>query len=296
MNIIGDFFQEPARIKSFAGYKTKSTLQYWHDSRLSKSWLLKLVSKRCEINTYELREAMYPVVKSEPTAFKASVASTIIRMLNAKKILDFCAGWGDRLIGALSCQDILECYYGIDPNEDLFKGYSEMIEEFNKSEIAKYNMVCSPFEKWYPENLSFDLVFTGPPYFDYEKYGSSGKGQSITSFPTFKEWVVHFLFYTIEKSWNLLEEGGFMALNVNDVKQLAKNNMIYTELMNLFIHYKLLNAKYEGVVSFTGAQIPLARPIWIYKKDSAHITSNVHKSAGQLMERYYLWAFEMIKK
>lgn len=37
----------------------------------------------------------------------------IIRMFRARRVLDFCAGWGDRLLGALSCHEDLEGYCGM---------------------------------------------------------------------------------------------------------------------------------------------------------------------------------------
>jgi hypothetical protein len=253
--------------------------------------------------------------------------------LNGKRVLDFCAGWGDRLIGALSCQEEIQYYYGVDPNPDLFpgkqrnspkktfsyfsifflffsifsqqnnmgKGYSEMVDTFTPSkEVAsRFVMICEPFESCkLDEKLSFNLVFTGPPYYDYEKYGRTGTNQSITSFPNANEWMVNFLFASIEKSWNRLEEGGFLALNVNDVRSLVEKNIVYTEPMNLFIQYKLLDAKYEGVISFSGANMPLPRPTWVYSKSCKHIEHNKVNSArvGQLFSEAYPQIFKLLQK
>ena len=53
------------------------------------------------------------VCPSQASQFKATVAHNIIRMLGGRRVLDPCAGWGDRLLGAMSCDDIIECYVGM---------------------------------------------------------------------------------------------------------------------------------------------------------------------------------------
>jgi len=107
-------------------------------------------------------------------------------------------------------------------------------------------------------------VFTGPPYFDYEIYGD-GTNQSCTTFPDPVDWIVNFLFYCIHISWQLLNPGGTLALNVNDTYQLVHKRVLYTEAMNLFIQ-AFFDCTYDGVICFTGANYPAPQPIWLYRK------------------------------
>ncbi len=60
-------------------------------------------------------------------------------------------------------------------------------------------MVNSPFEAWEIPSIKFNLIFTGPPYFDYEVYGD-GKDQSTTTFADPTEWIVSFLFLASGKA------------------------------------------------------------------------------------------------
>lgn len=72
-------------------------------------------------------------------------------------------------------------------------------------------MICQPFERATlpPDRATFDLIFTGPPYFDYERYGGdSDIGQSVKSFPRLDDWIFNFLFPSVDKAWGMLELGG----------------------------------------------------------------------------------------
>jgi len=237
-------------------------------------------------------------------------------LTEAKRVLDFCAGWGDCLLGAISVEDQLEYYYGVDPNSQLFEGYQNMISMFSK-QPQKFHMVNSPFESCDSftsfsasssssssacsaspsfsghAKITFDLVFTGPPYFDYKIYGD-GTNQSCTTFPDPVEWIVNFLFYCIHKSWQILNPGGTLALNVNDTYQLVHKRVLYTEAMNLFIQ-AFFDCTYDGVICFTGANYPAPRPIWLYRK----ITSQ-NKAISQqcllLLQAHYPKIYDKLKQ
>lgn len=77
--------------------------------------------------------------------------------------MDFCAGWGDRLLGALAHQNEIEYYYGVDPNKLLHPNYQMMIKEFaTEDNLNKFQMIVSAFEKWQiPTGKTFDLILGG---------------------------------------------------------------------------------------------------------------------------------------
>jgi hypothetical protein len=72
MNILSDYFQEAARIKSIAGYQNECTLDYWRKPSLSRRWMISLFSKDVDlVDSFQLREAIYQVSKrTEPSTFK----------------------------------------------------------------------------------------------------------------------------------------------------------------------------------------------------------------------------------
>eukprot|EP01010_Urceolus_cornutus_P002388 NODE_304_length_1819_cov_3.998305_g246_i0.p1 GENE.NODE_304_length_1819_cov_3.998305_g246_i0~~NODE_304_length_1819_cov_3.998305_g246_i0.p1 ORF type:complete len:346 (+),score=49.20 NODE_304_length_1819_cov_3.998305_g246_i0:676-1713(+) len=273
MNILSDYFQESARMCAAAGAHNLAPMEHWCCPELSRLWITKLLlnsGARVNINTYQLREGMYLGGIKEASQFKATVTHTVIRLLGGRRVLDWCAGWGDRLLGAMSCDDRLLSYYGVDPNPALHSGYLSMLETFlPTTSHPKYHLICEPFESCeLPNDAKFDLIFTGPPYFTYERY-TDAAGQSISSFPSFVDWMVKFLFASIVRSWRRLEEGGHMALNLQDTAALAAEGLVFTQPTIWFMDYAFPESEYSGVISFSGARVQFARPIWIWRKLAA---------------------------
>ena len=80
-----------------------------------------------EINSKTLRTAI-SMRKYIASQFRPSAAKTIYDFFNGKNILDFSAGWGDRLCGFLATD--AESYVGVDPNSDAVSKYCDMIDSF----------------------------------------------------------------------------------------------------------------------------------------------------------------------
>lgn len=98
--------------------------------------------------------------------FRPDVAVYVYKKFNCKTVLDFSAGWGDRLIAALS-QKIN--YIGIDSNHKLINPYKQMLYKFGKE--SKVMMIFNRSENINFDKLpEYDLIFTSPPYFTIELY------------------------------------------------------------------------------------------------------------------------------
>lgn len=183
-----------------------------------KNSSLKNVIKKSEeiiITGKELREELYNSIK-ECTLFNITVVINILKYFKVKKWLDFSAGWGDRLIGAIASN--IELYVGIDPSECMKTVYPKIIDSLTtKEDINKYIIINKPYEDAIlPEVDDFDLVFTSPPFFDLEIYNNN-KSQSINRYKTFNEWMNNFMLYSIKKSWERLKKGGHMLLYIPDI-------------------------------------------------------------------------------
>lgn len=147
--------------------------------------------------------------------FSPNVAKSLIDHFNAKKILDFCAGFGGRLIGFWTSN--AEEYVGIDPNTKI--PYDEIIKNCRKFCInKKCNVYYEKAETFDYEKLGqdFDLVFTSPPYYDLEIYANDNS-QSIVSFLNYTDWFNGFLVKTIEKSLYCLKQYGILAINIKNI-------------------------------------------------------------------------------
>lgn len=264
-----------------------SPWHYWqHEHRRV---LRELLTRRDgALTTLALRETLYRQVK-ECTQFKPSLALAVYVELRATRILDFSAGWGDRLVAALACADV-QRYLAFDPNTSLRAGHTALIERFADNNAAtttttrrrRFDVIYEPFERaTLPVDESFDLVFTSPPFFDFETY-TQLPGQSASTYPQRDAWLVGFLFAALAKAWRALDDGGHLAVHIVDVFKTQ-----VCEPMNLFAQWRLPGARYRGVIaSRGGAGKP--RPIWVWRKDLASPASSTRvEQAGNDLRRYF---------
>jgi tRNA1(Val) A37 N6-methylase TrmN6 len=138
--------------------------------------------------------------------FKPYIAVYIYQKFKPKRILDISAGWGDRLISAMS-QNI--DYIGIDSNINLRKPYNEMINDFKNKSESKVKMIFSKSENVNYSSLPpYDMIFTSPPYFTLEKY------QNMKEYKDYDDFINSYFIPTINKSFNHLLKGGYLILNM----------------------------------------------------------------------------------
>jgi tRNA1(Val) A37 N6-methylase TrmN6 len=196
--------------------------------------------------------------------FKAESAKALYDLFQAKSVLDFSAGWGDRLVGFLASN--ADSYIGIDPNTKLHEPYQQIVNLCKTDKATRF--ICSPAEDADLTDVSVDFIFTSPPYFDIERY-SEEETQSWKRYPELKDWVKDFLLATLTKCWSVLKEGGRIAINIAD----KKGEDICTPMLN---HMNNLGATYEGVIGYRmserGGQktdCPTCEPIFIWSKGKA---------------------------
>lgn len=145
--------------------------------------------------------------------FKPYIAVYIYQKFKPKRILDISAGWGDRLIGAMS-QNI--DYIGIDSNTNLRKPYNDMINDFKNKTNSKVKMIFSKSENVNYSSLPpYDMIFTSPPYFTLEKY------QNMKEYKDYDDFINSYFIPTINKSFKHLLKGGYIILNMPEKMYLS---------------------------------------------------------------------------
>jgi len=212
--------------------------------------------------------------------FDVKVVLSVLRYFKPKRMLDFSAGWGDRLIGAMAygCE-----YDGVDPSECLHPKYQEMISTLlPPSKRGKYRMFKTGFEDFQIPSTPFtsskgsvnskkrgkerkyDLVFTSPPFFDLEVYEKS-KNQSIDKFNTLEKWKQNFLFPAMEKSVSALEMNGHLVIYVSDYTTESGKRIQYVRDMKRKV--RELGMTYQGNVCFSNKDdLNRVRVIYVWKK------------------------------
>ena len=152
---------------------------------------------------------------------------------NENTVLDFCAGWGDRLLAAKTCKKIKINIIN-DINTNLVTQYKKLAYEIDKH-LNKLNNLdlffSKPAEEWLkqlPKN-SVDLIFTSPPYFNREKYENGyNVSQSYIRHNKFERWLNNFLKIIIFESYRLLKNKRYFILNIKDLKNPNYNLIEYT--------------------------------------------------------------------
>ena len=214
--------------------------------------------------------------------FKPNVAKMIYEMFDAKVVLDFSAGWGDRLAGFYASMDT-ETYIGIDPRKENHPIYREQSKFYDKNlgwfeKKKSVYLYESPAEDW--DNSEWvgkvDLIFTSPPYFNTERY-SKDDTQSWVRYKGINDWNEKFLHKALKNVWETLKPGGIMIVNIADIYDRSVKS--YVKICDPMVEYMktIDDCIFEGVIGMEMSARPgtnsqdrdttFCEPCWIFKKE-----------------------------
>lgn len=281
-NAASNYFNQELRWKCESRYP--SPYSVWNNDRYLLALFNSFFSlKFTKINDSALRTALslrYYIASQ----FKPSVAKSVYQKYNSKKVLDFSAGWGDRLCGFYASPKT-EFYFGIDPNTAVYENYFEQVKLYEKNSWSrtslfsfdkvekKCKLVNLPAEDVDLEDYMFDTIFTSPPYFNTERY-SEQDTQSYKRYNNVDLWLNGFLFKTLKNCWEHLLPGGHMIINISDT--YTNDGVVnICDPMNDFIS-TLNGAEYvEGLGMRMTKRISnqtdkigtWVEPMWVWKKE-----------------------------
>ena len=182
-------------------------------------WSLEQVLTKVDIQRIRMATTLRKYVASQ---FKPSIAKAFYDYFGSVNVLDFSAGWGDRLAG-FYCGETTSHYVGIDPNTLNHPNYQRQVEFYKKhqtffEEEKKVDLICEPAEDvdYSKYENHFDTIFTSPPYFNVEKY-SDEDTQSYVRYKNIDSWNKNFLHKAIGKMIPTLKKDGILAVNIADV-------------------------------------------------------------------------------
>ena len=165
--------------------------------------------------------------------FPPFVARNFYISQNAIKILDPCAGWGGRMIGAASVGSF---YHGFEPSAKTYAGLvrlGEFLKIFNDG--FDFCIENVPFEDAVLSK-TYDFALTSPPYYDTELY-SDELTNSCNRYGTFDDWKLNFYVPMIEK---VVEHSKAFVVNVGNRQYDLK-----TPLFDIF-NAKEITSKLSG--------------------------------------------------
>jgi hypothetical protein len=233
-----DYYTEDARIRArFGSYRSvKENFDLFGP----------LLKQRSNTKTpHQFREYLFKTLKSCHN-FRPSLAAWFYDFFNANSILDTSSGWGDRLLAACALD---KTYLGMDPNRALTEGYNNIIKDLGSTQ--KHCVLTSGSE-YLPTPLleesmktlkvkAFDLLFTSPPYFDYETYADHA--QSMNQHKNEHSWLVHYMFRTLKRHVPRIKPNGHVVIYLQDVNEYD----LIAPLISLLEHYQILH--FEGMMA-----------------------------------------------
>jgi len=135
-------------------------------------------------------------------------------------VVDFSAGYGGRLLGALAAN---RTYFGIEPNRCQVSGYRRMVRSIAAAGFslpaAKFLLGRAEDKLSSINSRNADLVFSSPPFFNWEHYSYSNS-QSFRRYPRYELWKENFLLPVMIQSFRVLQRDGYLVLNVSNGNRL----------------------------------------------------------------------------
>ena len=199
-----------------------SPMQVFKDDALLKNAIKRsfmLWPDRFGANASCLRRILktYPGAASVSN-YRPMIAKAIIARYCPKggTVIDFAAGYGGRLLGAIAAH---RDYIGIEPNHGQIRGFVRMAAAIARAgfPVPELKFITGTAEEELQrlKSESATLVFSSPPFFNWEHYSRSHH-QSFKRYPTYDVWLRQFMVPAIEQSYRLLSAGGYLALNVTN--------------------------------------------------------------------------------
>ena len=157
-------------------------------------------------NEYIVMKEVYNICISAINIIRPLVYMEIYTKYNPTSILDFCAGWGG---AAVACAALnIPKYIGIEINKSLKEPYESLITYLKEKSNTQFNIFFEDALNIDYSNLSYDLVFTSPPYYFIQKY------ENNIEYTSKKEMDEQFYKPIFSKTYNGLQKGGYYIINV----------------------------------------------------------------------------------
>jgi len=213
-NNIVDFFTFKERLETKGKYNTNffeflENIEEFKQKKYIQTMLTyyeTVKNKNKTKNDFIVYKEVYNICISAINIMRPLNCMEIYTKYNAKKVLNFCAGWGGSTVAASALG--LESHYGIDVNCALSEPYKNLIEYLatkspTKNHIHIGDAVLVDYTK-----IEYDTVFSSPPYYFIEKYANN------PMYISKKEMNEKFYKPLFSKTYDGLQPGGRYIINI----------------------------------------------------------------------------------
>jgi 16S rRNA G966 N2-methylase RsmD len=155
---------------------------------------------------YKVLKEVYNICISAINIMRPLNCMEIYTRFNAKRVLNFCAGWGGSTVAAAALN--LDAFYGIEINSDLKEPYDKMITYLRTKSNTEFSIHFCDAANFEYTNFDYDTVFTSPPYYFIEKYSNNIEYKSKADMDE------KFYRPVFSKTYNGLKRGGHFIINI----------------------------------------------------------------------------------
>ena len=192
-----NFFEFIERIEEFKKKKFIQTmLTYYKEVK----------NKNNTKNEYIVLKEVYNICISAINIMRPLNCMEIYSTYNAKRVLNFCAGWGGSAVAASALN--LEAHYGVEINTDLKQSYDKMVPYLKTKSATFFDIRFGDAATFDYSEFVYDTVFSSPPYYFIEKYANNVKYDSK------QDMDEKFYIPAFTKSYNGLQVGGHYIINI----------------------------------------------------------------------------------
>jgi 16S rRNA G966 N2-methylase RsmD len=158
-------------------------------------------------NDYVVYKEVYNICISAINIMRPLNCMEIYTKYNAKRVLNFCAGWGASTVAAAALH--LDAFYGVEINDDLKPSYDNMVSFLASKHInTKFDIRFGDAAAADYSLMVYDTVFSSPPYYFIEKYAHN------VAYSSKADMDERFYKPAFSKTYNGLQKGGHYIINV----------------------------------------------------------------------------------
>jgi len=207
-------------------YKGKCVSDLWNRENIEKVLLINRKTHSTPYVSEIVRQLGFMAGTSKVTIYRPLLTKRIVQYFNAKDVLDVCIGWGGRMLGSVSCDDVY--YTGIEPFTKTYNALMSIKNDLSLDNVTIYND-CA--ENILPTlERKFDLAITSPPYYNLEIY--SDENSQSHHYGSYKDWYDMFLKPVVFGVLDKLKDDGKSCWSVKNFKTDKQYNL-YDDIVNL---------------------------------------------------------------
>ena len=181
-------------------YKGHSVESLWTQPCLEKALRFNRAQHSTPYASEIIRSLSFANGLGKVTMYRPLMAKKVVSYLATKdgltdvRVLDVCAGWGGRMIGAKSMEGgALKVHYtGIDPCAKTYAALRAIRDELELTNVILINKPAEVALQELEPSARYDIALTSPPYYNLEIY-SDEPTQSVVVSDGYQAWLNEFL-------------------------------------------------------------------------------------------------------